>query len=171
VRPVWFYCTPASPGLNGRRMFEYQLAATCREFPWACWPTKGDEDARGARTLACRVHTPVNARMFSEQRSSQERRAIPDGNVFGGRKLAFTPPWRSVFPRNCLFRFAFAIHSCLRKLSGECDHGTQECATGRYHDCRSFCIRGNASFRSGLSFAGTSYYGFQICFAHPVQVQ
>ena len=25
------------------------------------WLTKGDEDARGARTAACRVHTPVNA--------------------------------------------------------------------------------------------------------------
>ena len=22
-----------------------------REFPWACWPTKGHEDARGARTI------------------------------------------------------------------------------------------------------------------------
>jgi hypothetical protein len=36
-------------------------AATGREFPWDCWPTKGDEDARGARTHACRVHTRVNA--------------------------------------------------------------------------------------------------------------
>jgi hypothetical protein len=33
--------------------------------------TKGDEDARGARTHACRVHTRVNARMFSEHLCSQ----------------------------------------------------------------------------------------------------
>src|SRR5580658_52397 len=35
--------------------------ATVREFSWACWPTKGDEDARSARTPACCVHTLVNA--------------------------------------------------------------------------------------------------------------
>jgi hypothetical protein len=28
---------------------------------------QGHEDARGARTRACRVHTHVNARMFSRQ--------------------------------------------------------------------------------------------------------
>jgi hypothetical protein len=41
-------------------------------FPWVCWPTKGHEDARSARTHACRVHTHVNARIFSEHVCSQE---------------------------------------------------------------------------------------------------
>src|ERR1035438_662327 len=36
-------------------------AATVRKFPWAYWPTKGHEDACGARTHACSVHTRVNA--------------------------------------------------------------------------------------------------------------
>src|ERR1035438_4663943 len=82
------------------------------------------QPACGARTHACRVRTLANT---TEPKRSQERRAIPAGNVFRGRKLAFPPPWRSVFPRNRLFRFAFAVHPCLRELSGECERGTQEC--------------------------------------------
>src|ERR1035438_4797167 len=73
------------------------------------------------RAVFALLRTPV----ATEPKRSHERRAIPAGNVFGGRKLAFPPPWRSVFPRNRLFRFAFAVHPCLRELSGECERGTQ----------------------------------------------
>jgi len=45
-----------------------QRIATVRESPWAYRP---NEDARGARTPACRVHTRVNARMFSERCSEE----------------------------------------------------------------------------------------------------
>src|ERR1022692_3308118 len=74
------------------------------------------------RAVFALLRTPV----ATEPKRSQERGTIPAGNVFGGRKLAFPPPWRSVFPRNRLFRFAFAVHSCLRELSGECERGTHE---------------------------------------------
>src|ERR1035438_762333 len=78
------------------------------------------------RAVFALLRTPV----ATEPKRSHERRAIPAGNVFGGRKLAFPPPWRSVFPRNRLFRFAFAVHPCLRELSGECERGTPwACAT------------------------------------------
>ncbi len=101
---------------------------------WAATPLKtpvqiidSTGHARSARTHACRVRTLANT-LATEPKRTQERRAIPAGNVFGGRKLAFPPPWRSVFPRNRLFRFAFAVHPCLRELSGECERGTQKCS-------------------------------------------
>src|ERR1035438_5273864 len=80
------------------------------------------------RAVFALLRTPV----ATEPKRSHERRAIPAGNVFGGRKLAFPPPWRSVFPRNRLFRFAFAVHPCLRELSGECENAARSsaCATG-----------------------------------------
>jgi len=65
----------------------------------------GTAGPRGVRTHACRVHTRVNAQMFLEQGCSQERRAIPAGNVFGDRNLGAAAP---LFPRACA------------EVSGEC---------------------------------------------------
>jgi hypothetical protein len=95
------------------------------------------------RAVFALLRTPV----ATEPKRSQERRAIPAGNVFGGRKLAFPPPWRSVFPRNRLFRFAFAVHPCLRELSGECERGTQD------------CVRHVNSGRASLSISGAQRRG------------
>jgi hypothetical protein len=65
---VWdsyFYCSVPN------RSIDRSLTLAVRKGA-SCLGTKGDEDARGARTPACRVHTHVNARMFSEERCSQE---------------------------------------------------------------------------------------------------
>jgi len=106
------------------------------------------------RAVFALLRTPV----ATEPKRSQERGTIPCGNVFGGRKLAFPPPWRSVFPRNRLFRFAFAVHPCLRELSGECERGTESaCATSVFI---TFCRQRPMPTPARLSRRGLPGVGF-----------